>query len=526
MDPTQIGPYRIESCLNKSTWSALYLAKDAENSLVVVKALSERMHDHKEALARFQREAHILQKVSHPYIVKILQSGIFQGAPYIAMEFVEGASLRDWILYRPLSLSQAVHLILDIAYAICHLHTHGVVHRDLKPENILLTNDRLPKLLDFGIAQLLADPSLSPSSEEPAIMGTPVYMSPEQRDHPQYVSYSSDLYSLGIIAYEIILGRLSHGHIYLALMPKGIQKILRKMLQPNVLDRYPDVVDLIVDLSSYLNGPQFLEESHGIQPLYPFWEQLQHLQQSLVPTQLPQSDRSGSAISCRDRTTTWGVYIDRLEISSNEKTRGEFFLVAESCRTGAEGVMAAGALRARMHSLYHQPKEIKEQLYELQQSMMREGNIDGLFFLNGLYLSEERQCVEAFSYGAGGIWWIEEGEVFSIEGLEVERKAEESNPLFGAAEAKIAKSLEKPYNPKRRWVIHTRYVVGQPDSKEGCKEEFMYTPLTWRKKLLETAAFSPQGQASALMQLSPRQTLVNIHTPLQACFVLQEHQLR
>lgn len=509
MYPSEIGPYRIEGYLAKGSLSSLYIARDANFLPVVIKALADKVQNHKEALDRFQKEAQILEKVSHPYIVKLLQHGIWEGIPYIAMESLEGASLREWILYRPFSLTQAIHLILDIAYAVCHLHTHGVVHRDLKPENILLTPDRLPKLLDFGIARLLTDQGEGSNQEPLSIMGTPVYMSPEQRDHPQYVSYASDIYSLGIIAYEVVLGRLSQGHIHLALMPKGMQKILRKALQPNVQDRYPDVVDLIVDLSSYLNGAQFSEESRGIQPLYPFWEQLQRAQQTFLPSLLSPSEGFISAISYRDRTVTSGSYIDRISPSLNE----DFYVLAESCKPGAEGSVAVSSLRARMRCLLRDDKPIQEQLHELERQMMTEGDLEGLFFLHGIYLSKTEQHIKAFCYGGMGLWYLEGEKIHSI------KEWGECNALFGTYPTKAVKFVEKKHNGLRRWILHTHYVVAE---SEEHSEGFLYTPLSWKKRLMETLSFSPQEQANALMKIDPRHGLVDIHSPLQACLVLQE----
>src|SRR6202040_2179363 len=112
------------------------------------------------------------------------------------------------------------------------------------PENILIDQNGLVKVIDFGISQLLTVDKTHDSHRQ-QFVGTPVYMSPEQRENPESVSYPSDIYSLGIIAYELVLGKLSHGQIHLSLMPKGLQKILNKALQPRQQDRYQDIVDFI-----------------------------------------------------------------------------------------------------------------------------------------------------------------------------------------------------------------------------------------------------------------------------------------
>ncbi len=114
---------------------------------------------------------------------------------------------------------------MEIAYALCHLHTLGVIHRDLKPENILLTDQNNVKLIDLGVAQMLSEPVKKAGQK--SIWSEPHLLSPEQHAQPDSVTYASDIYSLGIIAYELVLGKLSHGQIQLALMPKGLQKNYR-----------------------------------------------------------------------------------------------------------------------------------------------------------------------------------------------------------------------------------------------------------------------------------------------------------
>ena len=177
------------------------------------------------------------------------------GDLYIAMEFIQGISLRQYILQTPVSLKKALEIILDIAYALCHLHAHGVIHRDLKPENIIISDSGIVKVIDFGIAQILSEKKDDIGDFKQRTIGTPIYMSPEQKEYPEGVSYPTDIYSLGIIAYELILGKLSHGLIHLSLMPKGLQKIFNKMLQSKPEERYHDIVDLISDLSAYIVLP-------------------------------------------------------------------------------------------------------------------------------------------------------------------------------------------------------------------------------------------------------------------------------
>ena len=328
-----VGPYRIENLLDKGGMSLLYIGSHTDISVpIAIKVLSPKYLSHPEMTAHFLKEAEIIALADHPNIVKLFGYGEWEGGLYIAMEYIQGASLRQYILQTPLSLKKSIEMILEIAYALCHLHTHGVIHRDLKPENILVTQTGQTKLIDFGIAQLI-DPmaiqKVRDDSSKGRLGGTPVYMSPEQRENPENVSYPSDIYSLGIISYELILGKLSHGQVQLSLVPKGLQKILAKMLQPALNNRYQDIVDFISDLTSYLHSSEFEREKKMEDQPHSWWEITQKLQEtlssgeaSIIPENL------GIAIH-----RPWGNH--SLFINAKE----DFVLLAESSAHGIEALL-------------------------------------------------------------------------------------------------------------------------------------------------------------------------------------------
>jgi serine/threonine protein kinase len=248
--PHRIGPYRIESLLKKGGMSYLYLGLHPEmEKPIAIKVLSPKYCTNKEAASRFLKEAQIIGMADHPNIVKLYGQGRWERGLYIAMELVQGISLRQFILQKTLSPNKALEIVLQISYALCHLHTHGVIHRDLKPENILITDSGKVKVIDFGIAQLQGEEE---STEQPRLMGTPVYMSPEQRDNSAPVTYSTDIYALSMIAYELILGRLSHGIIHLSLLPKALRPIIEKSLLKNPEKRTEDIVEFITEITHYL----------------------------------------------------------------------------------------------------------------------------------------------------------------------------------------------------------------------------------------------------------------------------------
>lgn len=262
--PEYIGPYQVEALIEKGGMSLLYLATHPDiQDPITIKVLVPSFLSNQEMIHRFLREAEIIGMADHPNIVKLYGQGEWEKGLYIAMEFIQGISLKHYLLHNIISIQQALGLIMEIAMALCHLHAHGVIHRDLKPENILVTESMGIKVIDFGIAQLLSDTSSDPLLQR-RLIGTPVYMSPEQRKNPESASFPSDIYSLGIITYELVLGRLSHGQIHLSLMPKGLQKILSKALAPDPCNRYQDIVDFMTDLAHYLHSPALAREKKDL----------------------------------------------------------------------------------------------------------------------------------------------------------------------------------------------------------------------------------------------------------------------
>jgi eukaryotic-like serine/threonine-protein kinase len=245
--PAFIGPYKIEGLLSEGGMSILYLAIHPElRCPVVIKALSTKFLYNKQMTARFLREAEIIALTDHPNIVKLYSQGKWENGLYIAMEFIQGVSLKQFTCQKALTQNKALEIVLHVADALKHFHSHKIIHRDLKPENILITETGLIKVIDFGIAQLLEE------DPETGAIGTPCYMSPEQKNKAK-LTYSSDLYSLALIAYELILGRFSGGTVHLFLIQHGLREILEKALKINPLERYRQVSEFTNDLTAFLS---------------------------------------------------------------------------------------------------------------------------------------------------------------------------------------------------------------------------------------------------------------------------------
>jgi len=355
--PKKIGPYRIESLLNKGGMSYLYLGlHPGTTQPIAIKVLSPKFITNQEMVARFLKEAQIIGITDHPNIVKLYGQGTWEKGLYIAMEFIRGVSLRQFIQQKSFSHKRALEIILQVTYALCHLHTHGVIHRDLKPENILITETGEIKVIDFGIAQLQGEGA---ETQFRRIIGTPAYMSPEQKENPLSVSYPSDIYSLGIIAYELILGRLSHGIIHLSLLPKNVRDLIEKALQNDLKRRYQDIVDFITDISATLKSwevhpPESKEElSEEILDL------IQQTRATLIPQKLPRWPQIEMGIAVQEGITFNGFYLDFFHLPENRLC----VIVAEPSETGVASLLHGSILRgmvrmAIQQSFYNGKKDL------------------------------------------------------------------------------------------------------------------------------------------------------------------------
>jgi eukaryotic-like serine/threonine-protein kinase len=200
------GTYELVRTLGAGGMATVYLAHDLRHGRDV--ALKVLHPDLGSALGpeRFQREIRLAARLQHPHILTVLDSGENAGRLWFTMPFVEGESLRDRLIReRQLPVADAVRIAMQAAQALQYAHQHGVIHRDIKPENLLLTEDGNTLVADFGIARSLT-PSGSRLTETGLTLGTPAYMSPEQASGESDIGALSDIYSLGIVLYEMLAG--------------------------------------------------------------------------------------------------------------------------------------------------------------------------------------------------------------------------------------------------------------------------------------------------------------------------------
>lgn len=399
--PKQIGPYKIESLLAKGGMGMLYLATDLQTKEpIIVKVLSPKYLSNREVIDRFLREAEIIALADHPNIVKMYHYGEWEGGFYIAMEFIHGTSLRQCILQNPMSLKRSVEIILEIAYAVCHLHAHGIIHRDLKPENILITEKGRIKVIDFGIARVCQEVSINFNmTEVQRTLGTPIYMSPEQQSDPSLVSYPSDIYSLGIIAYELVLGKLSYGQLHLSLMPKGMQKILYKALQPKPSDRYNDIVDFINDMSDYLHSANLQKEKKVGDRLSELADSLRnanHMLMHIEQTQLACIDVGVAAYTGNELAGMYGECFSSAD--------GKYYLLlGEAELDSAEGVICSAMVRGMVRAFFH-PDISLEELASKINAVLSQDSLRITFNLCAIKIDQFAQQLHILSCGYGSLW--------------------------------------------------------------------------------------------------------------------------
>jgi serine/threonine-protein kinase len=201
-----IGKYRVTRELGRGGMGAVYLAEQPGlGREVAIKQLLPSADP--VALRRFLQEAQVMARASHPNLVQVHDLELMGAENYIVLEFIRGESLREWVSRGPVSPPQAFAVMHGILQALDYAHKRAIVHRDMKPENVLISDEGLVKVTDFGIARLMDDPAIGGTATKTGTtVGTPQYMSPEQVASSR-VDGRSDLYSTGIVLYELVTGQ-------------------------------------------------------------------------------------------------------------------------------------------------------------------------------------------------------------------------------------------------------------------------------------------------------------------------------
>lgn len=282
-DPELLGGrYRLRNQIARGGMTDVFLGQDTLLSRpVAIKRLFPEFATDPSFVERFRREATAAANLNHPNIVSVYDWGSAGGTYYIVMEYIEGHSVAELLRSGgPLVPERAAEIAMDMAEALGFAHSNGVIHRDVKPGNVLLSPNGQVKVTDFGIAIVAFGGAESNLTQTGAVMGTATYFSPEQAQGKS-LDHRSDLYSLGIVLYEMLCGRppftgdtpvsIAYKHVQQpvpspsslgVLLPESLEAITMKLLAKSPAERYPTAKDLKRDLQRYREGRHQLSTAH------------------------------------------------------------------------------------------------------------------------------------------------------------------------------------------------------------------------------------------------------------------------
>jgi tetratricopeptide (TPR) repeat protein len=275
---TRVGQYQIRAKVGAGGMGEVYRAHDGRLGRdVAIKVLSREVAGDEARLRRFEQEARATSALNHPNILTVHDIGAHEGAPFIVSELLEGEELRAILRRGALPVGRALDYTQQVASGLAAAHAKGIVHRDLKPENVFITNDGLVKILDFGLAKLSEVEAARESDDETAlraqttpgvVMGTAGYMSPEQARGGE-IDARSDIFSLGVVLYEMVAGRTPFKgantiEMLAAILhqeppalwqfapdvPASLERIISKAIRKDPGERYQSVKDLMVDVKA------------------------------------------------------------------------------------------------------------------------------------------------------------------------------------------------------------------------------------------------------------------------------------
>ena len=329
------GRYEIHELIGAGGMACVYKAFDRqENRWVAIKILKDEYSQNSEFLRRFRNESRAIAVLSHPNIVKIYDVSFGDRIQYIVMEYVDGITLKDYIHHNgALPWKESVHFTSQVLRALQHAHDNGIIHRDVKPQNIMLLQDGTIKVTDFGIARFNQGETQTMTDKA---LGSVHYIAPEQA-RGEHTSERSDIYSVGVLLYEMITGQLpfvADTAVSVALMqlqsepelprnvnpdvPEGLEEITIKAMKKNPAERFSSAGEMLRDLNRFKANPAIIFAYAKMQDL----SVTRHM--DIASTAVPRTEPA------RRRTST--VYRDNYEyeeemIHSTRKAKGSMIIM-------------------------------------------------------------------------------------------------------------------------------------------------------------------------------------------------------
>ncbi len=257
----KIGNYEVLNKIGQGGMATVYKGRQISlNRPIAIKVLSKRLTENKQIVERFNQEALIIARLAHPNIIHIIDRGVVNGMYYFVMDFVKGTDFSKLIKMESFDANKNLDVIIQVCKALSFAHKNGIIHRDIKPANILINNEGDALVSDFGIAQLFDKSNDGQQlTSDGTVMGTIAYMSPEQKISSKNVTSASDIYSLGVVIYEMFTGTTPLGRFKLpseinSSISKQLENTMLKCLETNPEDRFKLADDLKDQLLENLQG--------------------------------------------------------------------------------------------------------------------------------------------------------------------------------------------------------------------------------------------------------------------------------
>lgn len=309
-DGEQVGAYRIIEQLGRGGMATVYKAYHANlDRYVALKVLHPAFMQDSNFLARFEREAKVVARLEHPNIIPVYDFADHEGSPYLVMKYIEGETLKARIIGGKITPEYGVDVIEAVGKGLSYAHKQDILHRDIKPSNVVISNNDEIYLADFGLARIATAGESTMSGD--MMLGTPQYISPEQAIGKRELDEGTDIYSFGVMIYELVVGRVPfisdtpfaivHDHIYKPLplpratnpnVPESVERVLLKALAKERSDRFESVDDLVKAFKSAVQGETMpdewaVTEMAGGQSTMQVAGSTQMPQQPLTPTPTP-----------------------------------------------------------------------------------------------------------------------------------------------------------------------------------------------------------------------------------------------